>query len=265
MAEPTLAFTRLAGTAGAGPILIVGPSLGTSVEALWRSAATLLGADWEIAGWDLPAHGRSKPATQPFSIADLAAAVRRGAADLVGSSTTSPRHAAYAAVSLGGTVALEIAVEPGPSTEVACIASAARIGEQAMWQERAALVRKAGTSVMVAGSAERWFAPGFIDRDPTTANRLLLSLRRRPRVLRARLRGACDLRPARPVEHLSGAGGHDAGRARRRRTTSLAEETAATIPDARVDVVARCGQLPPAEDPAGTAALLALDMESGGR
>ena len=35
MAEPTLTATRLAGPPDARALLVVGPSLGTSVEALW--------------------------------------------------------------------------------------------------------------------------------------------------------------------------------------------------------------------------------------
>ena len=40
----------------------------------------------------------------------------------------------------------------------------------------AELVRTAGTQVMVAGSAQRWFAPGFLERDGDTAGRLLQTL-----------------------------------------------------------------------------------------
>ena len=59
---------------------------------------------------------------------------------------------------------------------VVCIASAARVGEPAMWADRAALVRRAGTPVMVGPSVERWFSGGFVEREPAVANRLLLSL-----------------------------------------------------------------------------------------
>ena len=48
MAEPELAFTRLAGEAGRGHLLVVGPSLGTSVEALWGAAARVLGETLEM-------------------------------------------------------------------------------------------------------------------------------------------------------------------------------------------------------------------------
>ena len=45
-----------------------------------------------------------------------------------------------------------------------------------MWGGRVGQVSVSGTSVMVSGSAERWFGPGFLDRSPDTASRLLHAL-----------------------------------------------------------------------------------------
>src|SRR5690606_33997701 len=171
MAEPDLALTRLAGDESCPRLLVVGPSLGTSVEVLWEKAALRLAHEFEVVGWDLPGHGRSKPAAGPFTVGELAAVVRRMAAGVA-----NGRPAAYAGVSLGGAVGLELALDPGRFMAVASIASAAKIGQPASWHERAELVRRAGTPVMVASSAERWFAAGFLERDPATGNRLLLSL-----------------------------------------------------------------------------------------
>lgn len=72
MAE--LMATPLAGSSQAADVLIVGPSLGTSVEALWSRCAPML--PFQVVGWDLPGHGRSRPAAEPFSVSDLADAVR---------------------------------------------------------------------------------------------------------------------------------------------------------------------------------------------
>ena len=63
---PELTFTRLGGSPDSPRLLVVGPSLGTSVEALWDRAAGHL--DAEVVGWDLPGHGRSAPATAYFSL-----------------------------------------------------------------------------------------------------------------------------------------------------------------------------------------------------
>src|SRR5687768_1096302 len=128
-AMPDLTFTRLGGSPDSTRLLVVGPSLGTSVEALWDRAAALL--DAEVVGWDLPGHGRSAPATAPFSVADLADGVRGRTEELA-----AGRPASYAGVSLGGAVALQLAVEPGVLDHVVCIASGAKVGEPSMWAER---------------------------------------------------------------------------------------------------------------------------------
>ncbi|PZG19668.1 hypothetical protein C1I95_11170 [Micromonospora craterilacus] len=254
MAEPDLAFTRLAGHAGEGPLLVVGPSLGTSVEALWGHAAALLGDRFEVLGWDLPGHGRSKPAAEAFSVAQLAAAVRRTTGKIIGGRGGT---ALYAGVSFGGAVALELALDPGPFSQVACIASAAKIGEAGAWHERAALVRRAGTSVMLPGSAQRWFAPGFIDRDPATANRLLRSLSEADKdsyALACAALADFDLRDRLPqarVPVLFMPGEHDVVV-----PPQVAMEAAHSLPGATLVVAAGCGHLPPAEDPAAVAALL---------
>lgn len=260
MAEPDLAATRLAGGPGSPWVLVVGPSLGTSVAALWEATTRRLGDRFEVLGWDLPGHGHSKPAQGAFTIEQLAAAVRRIAGDLVGD-----RSAVYAGVSLGGAVALELALDPGVFTAAASIASAAKIGEPAAWHERAALVRKAGTPVMVASSSERWFARGFLDRDPGTANRLLLSLSDADKdsyALACEALADFDVRDRlgdTTVPLLVGPGEQDVVI-----PLEAAQETADRVPDGSLHVFTGCGHLPPAEDPDAVAQVLA-ELATGGK
>ena len=252
MAEPILTATRLAGSAHAPALLVVGPSLGTSVEALWVDAAQLLGDAVEVVGWDLPGHGRSAPTDQPFTIADLADRVRK-----LAHAEARGRRTYYAGVSLGGAVALELALDPGPFAAIACLASAARIGEEQAWHERADLVRSAGTAVMVAGSTQRWFAPGFLEREPAVADRLLRSLSDTDAASYARAceaLAAHDLRdrlPAVRVPLLVGPGELDEVI-----TPATARADADAAPAARLHVFDGCAHLPPAEDPAAVAGVL---------
>ena len=160
-----------------GATLLVGPSLGTSVRALWSDVAADLAGEATIIGWDLPGHGETPDADGEVTVVDLATAV----ADLVavlreaGDLTDGP--VIGAGVSLGGAVTLQAALDhPDLFAGVVAICTAARIGEPAMWLERAATVASAGTPTMVAGSAQRWFAPGFIERAPDVTTRLLRSL-----------------------------------------------------------------------------------------
>src|SRR6202050_2362234 len=122
--------TRLAGSSQAAGVLIVGPSLGTSGEALWGRCAARL--PFEVIGWDLPGHGRSGPVFEAFSVANLADAVR----DLA-QTVARGRDAWYAGVSLGGAVGLELTLDPGQFGAVAVLASAPKIGAADAWQDRA--------------------------------------------------------------------------------------------------------------------------------
>ena len=66
--------------------------------------------------------------------------------------------------------------------------------------DRIGQVGSSGTSVMVSASAERWFGPGFLDREPERGSALLHALRdARRRGLLPGLPGARGLRRARPA------------------------------------------------------------------
>lgn len=192
MSTPEITAIRLSGEGEAAPdkdILFVGAGLGTGVHALWAEAATELADRFQIIGWDLPGHGGSPAHNEPTSIADLANAV----ADLVRAqhaSGTIPAGAKvyYAGVSVNGEVALQLGLDHGDLFDgIAVVCSAAKIGDPAAWNERAAYVEQAGTPTMVAGSAEKWFAQGFIEKHPERSTRLLHTLQEADRFSYARL------------------------------------------------------------------------------
>jgi len=168
MTMPTLTGTPL-GRAG-GPLLLLAPSLGTTVR-LWERAATLLAPRFTLLAWDLPGHGRSPATTRPFSVAELAEGVM-AMADRAGFDELF-----HAGDSLGGQVGLHLALRhPGRVRGLGVICSGAKIGESSAWHERAATVRTRGMAVMRDGSAQRWFAPGFLEKQPELANALLEEL-----------------------------------------------------------------------------------------
>jgi pimeloyl-ACP methyl ester carboxylesterase len=83
----------------------------------------------------------------------------------------------YAGDSLGGQLALELALRhPEKTIAVSIICSAAKVGEPAAWLERAATVRAQGTPVLVGPSAGRWYAPGFIEKNPELVGAMLIEL-----------------------------------------------------------------------------------------
>lgn len=174
MAEPVVKAVLLSPQRELGdrPLLIVGPSLGTS-SVLWSRVGSLLGEDIDVVAWDLPGHGVSPAAPQAFSVTDLADAV----VELVDSIAPGERFH-YAGVSLGGATGLQLGIRHADRLRTLSVqCSGAKLGTPEGWLERAATVRSQGTPVMIQGSAERWFAPGFMDREPEFSSRLLHALR----------------------------------------------------------------------------------------
>ena len=174
MAKPTVKGVLLSPQRelGTNPLLVVGPSLGTSTV-LWTETAALLGDECDVIGWDLPGHGISPTVTEGFGVAELADAV----VDLVDSVLPGASFH-YAGVSLGGATGLQLGIKHAHrlrSLSVQC--SGAKLGTPEGWLERAETVRSQGTPVMIQGSAQRWFAAGFMEREPELSSRLLHSLR----------------------------------------------------------------------------------------
>nr|WP_314840874.1 alpha/beta fold hydrolase [uncultured Microbacterium sp.] len=161
-----ISFTEPIGPHDA-PLLVLGPSLGTSTI-VWESVAPALVKTHRVVAWDLPGHGDSPPSSEPFAVADLADAVATTARELGADSIR------YAGISLGGAVGLELLLRhPDLVERAAILCSGAVIGTPEGWQERAAQVRAQSTSSLIVGSAQRWFAPGAIAAHPELTGRLL--------------------------------------------------------------------------------------------
>ena len=168
MTQPTLAFTPPVGPEDA-PLLVLGPSLGTSTI-LWEDVVPHLDA-YRVTCWDLPGHGAAAPATAPFTVGEIADAVAAGIREL-------GAPALYAGVSLGGATGLELLLRhPDAVSAAAILCASPKFGDPAMWADRAAQVRAQGTGSLIVGSAQRWFAPGSIERRPVLTGRLLHALR----------------------------------------------------------------------------------------
>ncbi|MET1033799.1 MAG: alpha/beta hydrolase [Arthrobacter sp.] len=262
MTEPQLTATALnasADDAAGKPTLVLGPSLGTGAAALWGPIVPYLGDDFRLVAWDLPGHGAGVPSSAEFSMAELASAVVTLVRGLESEGRVDPALPAfYAGVSVGGATGLQLGLDyPGLFSGLAIICSAAKIGTPEGWTDRAELVAKAGTPTMVAGSAERWFAPGFIEKNPVVTTELLHTLQDADRFSYAHacraladfdLRGELG-RITDPV--LAIAGAHDAVC-----PPADAEAVAAGVARGRSAVVPSAAHLAPAEDPATTARLL---------
>lgn len=177
MTVPQITAVRLGGSP-ALPLLVLGPSLGTSARTLWSQAAQHLDDSFEVIAWDLPGHGSNSLVGQPFTLGELATGVLTMVDDMLSERGAIDSSFVYAGVSVGGAVGLHLMLDaPQRVSSAVLLCTGAKIGEADAWHERAATVRASGTSAVLEGSAARWFTPGFVDREPETGAALMQALR----------------------------------------------------------------------------------------
>lgn len=250
MTVPTVRLTPIVGPAGA-PLVVLGPSLGTSTI-LWETVTPLLNARYRVCAWDLPGHGAGPATTEPFSVGELAEGVATAVRE------RGERRILYAGVSLGGATGLELALRyPELIDAAAIVASGAQLGAPDAWRERAETVRAQSTSVLIIPSAQRWFAPGSMEREPDLSGRLLHVLQDaddESYALCCEALAAYDVRSRLGeirVPVLALWGEHDAVA-----PEAKAAEIAHGVFDGRTVRLPGVAHLPPAEDPGATATAL---------
>lgn len=258
MAVPALTPSLLH-TDAALPTLVLGPSLGTASLHLWGPAVPYLKEHFQLIAWDLPGHGESRASTEEFSMGELADAVVTMVEALkTDRIITDTQKLYYAGVSIGGATALQLAHDhPGTFAALSPICTAAKIGTPEGWKERAELVAAAGTPTVVVGSAQRWFAPGFIEKNPVVSTNLLHNLQDADRFAYSHACGALagfDLREQLgsindPLLAVNGAQDQVC-------PPADAQFIAEHAPNAQAAVIDTVAHLAPAEDPEATAELL---------
>ncbi|RZS64401.1 4-carboxymuconolactone decarboxylase /3-oxoadipate enol-lactonase [Agromyces ramosus] len=257
----TGSVTAAAPTADATELLVLLPSLGTTTE-LWDRVVAALRPTLpavRILRVDLPGHGASPVARDPLTIPELAEGVLR-VVDEVGGGRFH-----VAGDSLGGVIALELAVAASDRiASLTMLASGARIGTAEGWAERAASVRASGTASLVGGSAQRWFAPGYLEREPDgpggRALRLLVDVDDESYARCCEALGGFDRTveaTGLAVPALFVAGEHDGVT-----TTEAMRALAAEVPGARFVELAGSAHLPPLDRPDEVAALIAERVAS---
>jgi 3-oxoadipate enol-lactonase len=243
----------------AAPALLLGPSLGTSLD-IWAPQLAALSRTHRVLRYDLPGHGGSPagvlahPEPGGTTIADLAELVL-GTADRHG---IGAFH--YAGISLGGAVGTYLATRhPDRVASLALVCTSAHFGEPGPWRERAALVREKGMEPVAATAPARWFA------DPETAAtpRGAALLRDHAAADPVGYAACCDALAAfdartglasitAPTQVIAGAG--DVAT-----PVSHGRELADSVPGGRLDVV-EGGHLASVERPAEVTALLVAHL-----
>jgi 3-oxoadipate enol-lactonase/4-carboxymuconolactone decarboxylase len=177
---PAITAVRMTGAGHRAelPLLVLGPSLGTSATTLWSAAAAGLSDHFDVLAWDLPGHGHNRSVPdEPITMADLAAGVLAVVDDVQAQRDDLGVPFAYAGVSVGGCVGLQLLLDaPQRVRSAALLCTGARIGDEAVWADRIGQVRASGTPALVGATVARWFAPGFAERAPQTVSSLLHAL-----------------------------------------------------------------------------------------
>jgi 3-oxoadipate enol-lactonase len=145
------------------PVLLLGCSLGTAI-AMWEPQVAPLAEHLRVICYDHRGHGASPVPPGPYEIEDLGRDV------LALMDRLGVERASFGGVSLGGMVAMWLGANAPDRVErlVLCCTSA-HMPPASAWAERAAKVRAAGTTEVVADAVvERWLSPGFADAHPDT-------------------------------------------------------------------------------------------------
>jgi 3-oxoadipate enol-lactonase len=142
------------------PVVLLGPSLGTTTE-LWSPQVAGLAGRFRVVRYDHRGHGGSPEPDPPYSI------------DLLGGDVLAlldrleVTRAHVAGLSLGGMVAMWLAAHaPERVDRLAVVCSSARLGPPEAWAQRAATVRQDGMEGIADTVVGRWFPPGFAEQNP---------------------------------------------------------------------------------------------------
>lgn len=142
------------------PALIFSNSLGTSYQ-MWQPQIDALQNEYFIICYDTRGHGQSSAPQGPYSLSELGQDVL----DLLDHLHID--KAFFCGISMGGMTGQWLAIHhPNRFHHLMLCNTAAKIGNEIAWTERAQLVREQGLDPIAATAASRWFTEEFISRHP---------------------------------------------------------------------------------------------------
>ncbi|WP_405850360.1 alpha/beta fold hydrolase [Streptomyces niveus] len=232
------------------PILVIGPSLGTTWH-MWDRQTPELAKHWRVLRFDLPGHGGAPahPATGVPELADRLLATLDG---------LGVQRFGYVGCSIGGAIGAELALRrPDRVASLALVASSPRFGTADEFRQRGVIVRTNGLGPMARAAPERWFTAGFAAAQPAIVEWAVQMVRTTDPgcyIAACEALAAFDVRAELgrigvPTLVLVGAEDKVTGPAE-------ARTLVAGIPDARLALVPGASHLAPVEQPAAVTDLL---------
>ncbi len=148
------------------PALIFSNSLGTNLS-MWQQQLDYFKAHFFVICYDTRGHGSSSAPQGPYTLEQLGLDVIHLLDHL------KIQTASFCGISMGGLTGQWLAIHyPERFNHVVVCNTAAKIGQEQAWLERASLVREQGLKPIAATAASRWFTEPFIQNQTAIVKHL---------------------------------------------------------------------------------------------
>ena len=138
------------------PAIIFSNSLGTQLN-MWQPQISFFEKKFYVICYDTRGHGASSAPQGPYSIEQLGTDVIHLLDHL------NIKKASFCGISMGGLTGQWLAIHhPERFNHVIVCNTAAKIGQEQAWNDRAQLVREQGLKPIAETAASRWFTEPFI-------------------------------------------------------------------------------------------------------
>lgn len=240
-----------------GPALVFANSLGTDLH-LWDAILPHLPKGLRLIRYDKRGHGQTSVPPAPYAMGTL---VRDAEALL---DHLDIRDCVFVGLSIGGLIAQGLAVKRLDLVRCMVLSNtAARIGNQKLWQERIDAVRVGGIEALADATMERWFSRYFLARPELQTWRDMLTGQPDEGYIgcSAAISGTDFYTPTSGLRlpTLGIAGSEDGAT-----PPDLVRETTQLIPGSEFHLMRRTGHLPCVEAPEAYAARLTQFLQETG-
>lgn len=141
------------------PALVFSNSLGTQFS-MWQSQIEFFKSSHYVICYDTRGHGASSAPQGPYSLEQLGQDVVNLLDHL------NIAQAAFCGISMGGLIGQWLAIHQAHRfSHVIVCNTAAKIGQEQAWNDRAALVREQGLEPIASTAASRWFTAAFVQKN----------------------------------------------------------------------------------------------------